>query len=103
MNTTLYQFPISHYCEKVRWALDYKGIPHERRAPLPGMHRPVALFLTRGAAARLPVIELDGRRIGDSTAIIAALEAYQPEPSLYPGDPADRARALELEDRKSVV
>ena len=98
MPTILWHIELSHYNEKVRWALDYKGIPHERRTPLPGMHRPAALFLTRGAAGRLPVIELDGRRIGDSTAIIAALEAYQPQPALYPSDPDERARALALED-----
>ena len=56
------------------------------------------VVLTRGKHGRLPVMELEGRRIGDSTAIIAALEAYQPEPPLYPADPAQKARALELED-----
>ena len=44
------------------------------------------------------MIEIDGRRIGDSTAIIAALEEYRPEPPLYPADAAERARALALED-----
>jgi glutathione S-transferase len=34
----------------------------------------------------------------DSTAIIAALEERQPEPALYPSDPDERRRALELED-----
>ncbi len=98
MATILWHIELSHYNEKARWALDYKGIPHERRTPLPGAHGAAALFLTRGAGRRLPIIELDGRRIGDSTAIIAALEAYQPEPSLYPDDPDRRARALSLED-----
>ena len=65
---------------------------------MPGLHRVRAMALTRGAHQRLPVLELDGRRIGDSTAIIAALEDYQPEPRLYPEDPDDRDRALELED-----
>jgi glutathione S-transferase len=55
-------------------------------------------LLTRGAQRRLPVLQLDGRRIGDSTAIIAALEQYAPDPPLYPADAGDRARALELED-----
>ncbi len=44
------------------------------------------------------MLELEGRRIGDSTAIIAALEEYRPDPPLYPADPAERARALELEE-----
>jgi glutathione S-transferase len=44
------------------------------------------------------VLELEGRRIGDSTAIIAALEERFGEPALYPADPDERARALKLEE-----
>ena len=98
MGVVLWHLEVSHYNEKARWALDYKGIPHERRAQMPGLHSLRALILTRGAQRRLPVVELDGRRIGDSTAIIAALEAYRPEPALYPADPEERTRALALED-----
>jgi glutathione S-transferase len=98
VTTTLWHIEISHYNEKARWALDYKGIPHRRRAPLPGTHELFALVLTRGGQRRFPVLDIDGRKIGDSTAIIAALEERQPEPSLYPDDPAERARALALED-----
>jgi glutathione S-transferase len=94
----LWQIDISHYSEKIRWALEYKGIDHARRTPLPGMHIPIALALTRGAQPTFPVVQLDGRTIGDSTAIIAELEARYPEPPLYPADAEERARALELED-----
>ena len=34
----LYQFPISHFCEKIRWTLDYKGLSHKTRNLLPGLH-----------------------------------------------------------------
>lgn len=98
MAAILWHLEISHYNEKARWALDYKAIPHVRRTPLPGLHGVSALVITRGAQRRLPVLELEGRRIGDSPAIIAALEAYQPEPPLYPSDPSERKRALALED-----
>jgi glutathione S-transferase len=94
----LWQIEISHYSEKVRWALEHKGIGHCRRSPLPGVHIPVSLWLTGGAQKTLPILQLDGRTIGDSTAAIAALEERQPEPPLYPADPAERRRALELED-----
>jgi glutathione S-transferase len=97
-NPTLWQIDISHYSEKVRWALEYKGIDHGRRSILPGSHIPIALVLTRGAQPTLPVLQLDGRNIGDSTEIIAALEARYPEPPLYPLDAEERARAIELED-----
>jgi glutathione S-transferase len=94
----LWHIEVSHFNEKARWALDYKGIRYERRVPMPGLHGVRALVETRGAQRRLPVVELDGRRVGDSTAIIAALEEHTPEPPLYPADAGERARALELED-----
>jgi len=95
---TLWQIDISHYAEKARWALEHKGIDHNRRSILPGSHIPIALVLTRGAQPTLPVLQLDGRNIGDSTEIIAALEAAYPEPPLYPLDAEERARAIELEE-----
>src|SRR5205823_11573999 len=54
--------------------------------------------LTRGAQMTFPVLELDGKRIGGSTAIIAALERRFPDPFLYPEDPRERRAALELEE-----
>ena len=95
---TLWQIDISHYSEKARWALEYKGVDHRRRSPLPGSHIPIALVLTRGAQPTMPVLQIDGENVGDSTAIIATLEAKYPEPPLYPSDAEERARALELED-----
>jgi glutathione S-transferase len=95
---TLWHIPISHYSEKVRWALDYKSVEHERRTAPPGLHIAVALWLTSGRAFTFPILKLDGRRIADSTAIIAALEHRFPEPPLYPADPEEFRRALELEE-----
>jgi glutathione S-transferase len=95
---TLWHIPISHYNEKARWALAYKGVEHDQRAPIPGPHMLVALWLTRGRDKTFPLLQLDGEAIGDSTAIIAALEARYPDPPLYPEDPDERLRALELED-----
>ena len=95
---TLWQIDVSHYSEKARWALAWKGVEHRRRAPVPGAHIPVALWLTRGAHYTFPVLRLDGRNIGDSTAIIAALEERFPRPPLYPADIAERRRALALEE-----
>jgi glutathione S-transferase len=94
----LWHIPISHFSEKARWALAYKGVEHDRRAPQPGAHMAVAFVRTRGRGHTLPLLDLDGRTVGDSSAIIAALEQRHPEPPLYPADPAQRARALALED-----
>jgi glutathione S-transferase len=94
----LWHIPISHFSEKARWALDYKLIPHRRRALPGGAHMLAALLLTRGQHVTFPVLQLNGEAIGDSTAIIAELEWRRPDPPLYPEDPAERRRALELED-----
>lgn len=95
---TLWQIDVSHYSEKARWALAWKGVEHRRRSPVPGAHMAVALWLTRGAHYTFPVLRLDSRNVGDSTAIIAALEERFPDPPLYPADVAERRRALALED-----
>lgn len=93
----LWQLQISHYNEKVRWALDYKQVPHIRRSLLPAVHALKAKRLT-GDIATTPVLTLEGRSIGDSTRIIAAIEERWPDPPLYPEDPGERSRALELEE-----
>ncbi len=94
----LWHIGVSHYSEKVRWALDWKDVEHERREPPPPVHMALALWWSRGETKTFPVLELDGERILDSTEIIGALESRYPEPPLYPEDPADRRRALDLED-----
>jgi glutathione S-transferase len=94
----LWHIEISHFNEKARWALDFKGVEHRRRAPTPGAHMVVALWLTRGRHKTFPVLELDGEVIADSTEIIAALERRFPDPPLYPESPAEGRRALELEE-----
>ena len=94
----LWHIPVSHYNEKVRWTLDFKGVEHDRKAPPPPAHMAVSMWLTRGSSYTFPVLQMDGRSYGDSTEIIAALEERHPEPPLYPADPGERRRALEIED-----
>src|SRR3954468_14979537 len=94
----LWHIPISHYSEKVRWALELKGVEHDRHAPQPPAHIPVALYLTRGRSYTFPVLEIDGKHVADSSAIIAALELRYPEPPLYPRDVDERRRAIDLEE-----
>ena len=91
----LWQYSFSNYNEKARWALDYKGMQHRRRSIMPGS--PLGLWMSRGDRT-LPVVDFDGMRVMDSTTIIATLEERRPEPALYPSDPDERRRALELED-----
>src|SRR3989442_1191154 len=87
----LWQFRFSHYNEKARWALDWKGIAHVRRSLLPGFHIPRVLWMT--GQRSLPVLVLDRETIHDSTRIIERLERLRPEPALYPADAGARRRA----------
>ena len=91
----LLHFRVSHYNEKVRWALDYKRWPHLRQALLPGFHVPRVRWLT--GQSRLPVLEIDGRVLSGSSHILAEIERLRPDPPLYPTDPADRERALGIQ------
>ena len=90
----LWQYNFSNFNEKARWALDFKHVSHVRRSLLPGGPRAMA-FSLRGT---LPVLDLDGERLVNSTRIIAALEGRYPQPALYPEDPRERNEALALED-----
>jgi glutathione S-transferase len=92
----LWQLRTSIFSEKGRWALDYKGLAHRRKDLRPGFHS--LILRVRGRGTTVPVLDLNGRSIRDTTAIIAALEELQPDPPLYPADPAAREQALELEE-----
>lgn len=93
----LYQFPISHYCEKSRWQLDHKGLEYRPRNLLPGPHRLRSQWMAR--INTLPILR-DGKRVvGDSTKIAYYLEKYYPQRSLIPADPDQRGRMIELEQQ----
>jgi glutathione S-transferase len=85
-------FPASHYNEKARWALDWKGLAHTRIPYLPGPHR--ARIQRISGQAQTPVLMIDGAAIAGSANILAALERAFPERPLLPAEPAARERAL---------
>lgn len=91
----LYDFTFSHYSEKARWALDFKGVPYVARHLLPGFH----MRTTRKLAPRssVPILKTDSAVIQGSTEIIDFLEQSFPDRSLTPSDPQDAARAAEWE------
>ncbi len=93
---TLYQFQFSHYCEKVRWALDYKSIPFTRENLLPGSHREVSENLAPKSC--LPIIVDDGTVVQDSTDIITFLDNKYPRQPLTPQSARQRTEALEWEE-----
>jgi glutathione S-transferase len=93
----LITIPISHYCEKARWALDRAGAPYVERKYLPLAHLlPVWLA---GGGHMVPLL-LDGKTpIRDSTAILKHVDRGLPiERRLFPGDPVARQEVERLED-----
>lgn len=92
----LYQFPCSHYCEKARWALDYKGISFTPRNLLPGLHMKVTQKL--GVQTCLPIMVDAGKVVQDSTKIITFLDNKYPDHALTPKEPEQAKEALEWEE-----
>jgi glutathione S-transferase len=93
----LLQFRFSHYNEKVRWALDYKRVPHVRIDFLPGPHAPQIKKLT--GQTSVPVLRIDGKVVTGSARIVDEIERRFPSPPLYPADAARREEALALQQR----
>lgn len=92
---TLYQFPISHYCEKVRWALAYKRLPYRTKNLLPGLHALKTKALA--PASSVPILQHGGKVMQQSAAIVSYLDAAFPERPLTPSDGASRDEALAWE------
>ena len=80
MNTIrLYQFPLSHYCEKARWALSFKGLGYTVKNLLPGFHMKTTKAIAPESS--VPVI-IDGENIiqGSSEIITYLDDAYPDKP-----------------------
>lgn len=95
MGTTLYQFAASPFCDKVRRILRFKGIEfavHEWPIAEAGK------IGTKNPSGKLPILEIGGRTIADSTDIALELETLRPTPPLLPGNPRQRALVIALED-----
>jgi glutathione S-transferase len=64
----LVTIPISHYCEKARWALDRAGLRYREEPHVQGLHR---LYARRaGGGATVPVLVTPEGAVGESAAII---------------------------------
>lgn len=83
---SLYHFPISHFSEKVRWALDYKGVAYRSNVLMPGPHRLVLRGLRAGLTT-VPVAVWGGEVVSGSERIIDELDRRYVERPLTPTDP----------------
>jgi len=92
----LITIPISHYCEKARWALDWAGIEYQEQAHLQLIHWiPVA---RAGGNKTAPVLIQGDRVLADSADILEAVSAQAPpQRRLFPADPAAAAEVRTLQ------
>lgn len=91
----LYQFPLSLYCEKTRWNLDFKGLNYSCKNLLPGLHVFSAWAIAQQRS--LPILRDDQRVIGDSTNIALYLENLHSQFPLIPSELAIQKQVLEYE------
>src|SRR3954447_25661203 len=82
---------------RVRIALNLKGVDSERvQVNLVEGAQKEDAYRARNPQGLVPMLEIDGRRIGQSLAIVDYLDATRPEPRLLPADPGERARVLAM-------
>jgi glutathione S-transferase len=91
----LITIPISHYCEKARWALERAGMPYREERHVQGVHRIAAR--RAGGGLTVPVLVTPDGTIGESAEILAWVDERTPsEQRLFPSDPAERAEIEQL-------
>jgi glutathione S-transferase len=92
---TFVTIPLSHYCEKARWALDRVSLLYREEPHVPLLSRFVA---RRASGGTVPVL-LDGDlRLTESSAILRHADSRQPG-ALYPPEPDLLAEVAALERR----
>ncbi len=85
----LITIPISHYCEKARWALERAGMAYREERHVQGVHQLVAWRASGGIT--VPVLVTPNGAIGDSAEILAWVDQRTPpEHRLFPAEPAAR-------------
>ena len=91
---TLYGFNGSTYVRTVKMLLAEKGVSDIEQIPLNVLagEPKSAEHLKRHPFGKVPVLEHDGMRILETSAIVRYLNDVLPGPSLVPGTPKDRAR-----------
>ena len=91
---TLFGARLSPYVEKVASALEYKGLAFETV----DLKSPGDLKKWNPTTGKMPVLEIDGEKLYDSTFILRRLDELQPEPRLYAEHSEVAARQRLMED-----
>ena len=93
---SLITIPLSHYCEKARWALDRVAFPYREEPHAPLFHR---LATKRRDGGTVPVMVAATSRFVDSTEILAHADVISGGGLLYPCDEVLRREVDVLEER----
>ena len=94
----LITIPISHYCEKARWALERAGIEYREERHIQVVHRIAAR--RAGGGDTVPVLVTPEGSIGESEDIVTWVDArLEPERRLIPPDGEESERVLRLSRR----
>lgn len=91
----LITIPLSHYCEKARWALDRVRLPYREEPHAPLVHR---ISTRRNNGGTVPVLVHGNARFTDSTDILAHADTVCGGDLLYPRDTALRSEVEALEE-----
>lgn len=91
----LHQWEMSPFCNKVRRCLAYKGLDYSV-IDYNGLLALNAAKLSK--VGKLPVVDFDGHRVQDSSAIARYLDEKYPQRLLYPREPRALAEARMWED-----
>jgi glutathione S-transferase len=92
----LITIPISHFCEKARWALDRARIPYRERAHMQCLHW--VAVKRAGGRRTVPVLVTADAVLSDSADILDYADAHAPaDRRLYPEDPVLERETRELE------
>ncbi|MCD6015544.1 MAG: gst [Solirubrobacterales bacterium] len=91
----LVTIPISHYCEKARWALERARIPYREERHVQAIHRIAAR--RAGGGATVPVLVTPDGALSESEEIIVWADQRTPQESrLFPAAPSERAEVERL-------
>jgi len=83
----LWSYWLSSASWRVRIALHYKGIPYDYHAiNLVKKEQQKEKFATQSPMGRLPVLEIDGLKLVESSAILEYLEETRSKPPLLPSE-----------------
>lgn len=97
MAITLYHYWRSSSSFRVRWALSIKGVDYK---PFPvnllEAEEKSEEYLQKNPTGYVPTLDINGKYLGESMAIMEFLEEQYPTPSILPGDSFQKARIRQL-------